>query len=90
MRYLHPQADAIERAFAMAHGKVARKRLPKSEGEKKQAGSEIGTELGTIEERGENRALAAGQTAPKAALDKAFEWCREGESNPQDPKVGGF
>ena len=20
----------------------------------------------------------------------ALEWCREGESNPQDPKVGGF
>jgi hypothetical protein len=39
MRYVHPQADAIERAFAMAHGKVARKRLPKSEGEKKQSGS---------------------------------------------------
>lgn len=27
MRYVHPQADAIERAFAMAHGKVSRKRL---------------------------------------------------------------
>ncbi len=27
MRYIHPQADAIERAFAMAHGKVSRKRL---------------------------------------------------------------
>jgi len=27
MRYVHPQADAIERAFAMAHGKVSRKQL---------------------------------------------------------------
>jgi hypothetical protein len=25
MRYVHPQADAIERAFAMAHGKLNRK-----------------------------------------------------------------
>ena len=29
MRYVHPQADAIERAFAMAHGKVNHKRSRK-------------------------------------------------------------
>ena len=27
MRYVHPQADAIERVFAMAHGKMKSKRL---------------------------------------------------------------
>jgi len=27
MRYVHPQADAIERVFAMAYGKIKPKRL---------------------------------------------------------------
>jgi hypothetical protein len=30
------------------------------------------------------------QGAVKAKRGKGFSWCREGESNPQDPKVGGF
>ena len=46
MRYVHPQADAIERAFAMAHGRVDRKRLsqPLSGGGRKPArgGHKIG------------------------------------------------
>jgi len=42
MRYVHPQADAIERAFAMAHGKVSRK-VP---GSTHRLG--VGTKLGTV------------------------------------------
>jgi integrase/recombinase XerC len=47
MRYVHPQADAIERAFAMAHGRVKGKRLPNRmrRGEHGDAG--VGTQLGT-------------------------------------------
>lgn len=55
MRYVHPQADAIERAFALAHGKVSGKRPPvgtKSSG--------VGTKLGTPEKRSDGRLLTAG------------------------------
>jgi len=38
MRYVHPQADAIERAFLMAYGKPARKRPMRR----------VGTNLGTM------------------------------------------
>lgn len=37
MRYVHPQADAIERAFLMAYGKVSRKRSTRR----------VGTKVGT-------------------------------------------
>lgn len=45
MRYVHPQADAIERAFVLAHGKVSRKR--------------VGTKVGTTEKTHNGRALTA-------------------------------
>jgi len=51
MRYVHPQADAIERAFQMAHGKVSRK--PSQAVRRiQQAGTKrlgVGTKLGTVE-----------------------------------------
>jgi integrase len=64
MRYVHPQADAIERAFAMAHGKVSRKRPSplargkRPEGEKQ---PEVGTKLGTSGIGEKMRLLAPGQ-----------------------------
>jgi integrase len=54
MRYVHPQADAIERAFAMAHGKVNRKRPSQLERPGTGAGTNlvrVGTKLGTVEKR---------------------------------------
>jgi integrase len=60
MRYVHPQADAIERAFAMAHGKVSRKRPSQSKTEL--VGTkllEVGTKLGTVEIREKTRVLSA-------------------------------
>jgi Phage integrase family len=46
MRYVHPQADAIERVFAMAHGKIKPKRL-RGHTKVKEAG--VGTKVGTLE-----------------------------------------
>jgi integrase len=58
MRYVHPQADAIERAFAMAHGKVNRKRLAQSARRRSRAGDpnllRVGTKLGTVKKVGED------------------------------------
>lgn len=45
MRYVHPQADAIERAFAMTHGRVKRNRLP----HRVDRTAGVGTKLGTLE-----------------------------------------
>ena len=68
MRYVHPQADAIERAFAMAHGKVNRKRPSRSTGRTEQTGTgvgtslpRVGTKLGTVEKHEKTRLLLAGQ-----------------------------
>jgi integrase len=52
MRYVHPQADAIERVFALAHGKVKGQLSAQT----KQAG--VGTKVGTIENSTENRSVA--------------------------------
>lgn len=46
MRYVHPQADAIERAFAMAHGKIKPRRL-RGQTKVKEAG--VGTKVDTLE-----------------------------------------
>jgi len=51
MRYVHPQADAIERAFAMAHGRVKRNRLPQRVSRTKHTDTRVGTKLGTTEKR---------------------------------------
>jgi integrase len=48
MRYVHPQADAIERAFAMAHGKA----LGTED-------SQVGTKLGTVQKSEEVPLLKA-------------------------------
>jgi len=57
MRYVHPQADAIERAFALAHGRVNRKRGAQSAREGK-AGRpnllRVGTKLGTVKKGAKN------------------------------------
>jgi integrase len=66
MRYVHPQADAIERAFAMAHGKVNRKRPSLSRGGIAKVSttgpilSGVGTKLGTIEKHGEKSPALSG------------------------------
>lgn len=49
MRYVHPQADAIERAFLMAYGKAARKRPVRR----------VGTKVGTIPKAENQRLLNA-------------------------------
>jgi hypothetical protein len=37
------------------------------------------------------RCISCGELAPASRLFcRLLGWCREGESNPQDPKVGGF
>jgi hypothetical protein len=67
MRYVHPQADAIERAFASAHGKVSRKRASQSERGKLPAGtkqSEVGTKMGTIQIGEKIHLLSSGQLNP--------------------------
>ena len=68
MRYVHPQADAIERAFAMAHGKVNRKRPSRSTSRTEQTETgvgtnlpRVGTKLGTIKKHKKTRLLLAGQ-----------------------------
>ncbi len=63
MRYVHPQADAIERVFAMAYGKVTRKRLLQSVPGTEPVGTKrlgVGTKVGTVEERENTRLLVAG------------------------------
>jgi integrase len=58
MRYVHPQADAIERAFVMAHGKIARERPSKSAAARR-LGTGVGTKLGTVPKREKVRLLKA-------------------------------
>jgi integrase len=58
MRYVHPQADAIERAFTMAHGSVHR-RPPEKAGEPEQSACGVGTKLGTTEKSEKTRILSA-------------------------------
>jgi len=60
MRYVHPQADAIERAFAMAHGRVGRKRPSQSVRSTERAGTKqlgVGTILGRSEKDGKTPLL---------------------------------
>jgi integrase/recombinase XerC len=67
MRYVHPQADAIERAFAMAHGKVNRERPSRSTRRKDPLGTNrvgVGTKLGTIEIGEKINLLALGRANP--------------------------
>jgi len=64
MRYVHPQADAIERVFAMAHGKIKPKRL-EGETERKDAG--VGTKLGTLESSTQERSPARSKNVRKPA-----------------------
>ena len=64
MRYVHPQADAIERVFAMAHGKIKPKRLG-GETERKDAG--VGTKLGTLESSTQKRSPARSKNVCKPA-----------------------
>jgi integrase len=62
MRYVHPQADAIERAFAMAHGKVSGKRPSQSVRRTQPVGTKrlgVGTKLGTVEKREKTHLLVA-------------------------------
>ena len=49
MRYVHPQADAVERAFLMAYGKASRKRPARR----------VGTKVGTHHEAENQRLLKA-------------------------------
>jgi integrase len=68
MRYVHPQADAIERAFAMAHGRISRKRLSQPEETQRRPATRVGTKLarvgtklGTIEKRKQGSLVLAAQ-----------------------------
>ena len=80
MRYVHPQADAIERAFVMAHGKVNRKRPSRSAGETEQAGTVVGkdrpgvvTKLGTVKKQKKEPSAVGGRYVPlQTALGKAL------------------
>jgi integrase len=73
MRYVHPQADAIERAFALAHGKVNRKRLLQSTSARQSSNrlgtgsSEMGTNLGTVEKR-DKKSPAIGSTIAATSI----------------------
>lgn len=70
MRYVHPQADAIERAFAMAHGRVSRKRASQSKRGKLPSGtkqSEVGTKMGTTQIGEKIHLLSSGQLNPGEA-----------------------
>ncbi len=64
MRYVHPQADAIERAFAMAHGKVNRKRSPRSVSRTAQRN----TRLGTVQRPGVGTKLGTAKNYEKPRL----------------------
>src|ERR1051325_10727152 len=82
MRYVHPQADASERAFLAAYGKAKAKRTTRRVGHKKWY-------------RPEGRECSPAQCVDVDSREsrnrKGFQdWCREGESNPQGPKPGGF
>jgi hypothetical protein len=53
MRYVHPQADSIERAFALAHGTLKSNRSLKRVGALQMGGHKlegVGTKLGTVNE----------------------------------------
>jgi hypothetical protein len=76
------QADAIERVFVMAHGKIKPKRLG-GETERKDAG--VGTKLGTVESSTQKRSPARSKNVCKPAQILEI-WCREGASNPQGTK----
>jgi integrase len=54
MRYVHPQADAIERVFSMAHGKIGPKRVLGETGGKEGG---VGTKLGTLENSAEKHSV---------------------------------
>jgi integrase len=88
MRYVHPQADAIERVFAMAHGKIKQKRL-RSGTEGKEGG--VGTKLGTLESSTEKPTVATrGENAFKPAQTLETSGAGRGSRTPKVLSTGGF
>jgi len=88
MRYVHPQADAIERVFAMAHGKIKQKRL---RGNARQKHAEVGTKVGTLEKSTEKLSVAArDENASRAAQTLEISGAGRGSRTPKVLSTGGF
>jgi hypothetical protein len=77
MRYVHPQADAIERAFAMAHGKMSGKRPSRAV---RSPGKPEKTHLH----------VARIQIPSNSVLGKVLRLVPGGGIEPPGPKPGGF
>ena len=88
MRYVHPQADAIERVFAMAHGKIRTKRLL---GDTKAKEAEVGTKLGTLKDSAAKPSVAPRtENALKPAQRLEISGAGRGSRTPKVPSTGGF